>query len=78
MPKPRTVLGPGILSAALFLSSCGDPNPRAAAVVTTGSVGGTAVAAAPVATGSASASSPRPDLAGAAVERRSGVHADAA
>lgn len=43
MPKPRTILGPGILSAALILSSCGSPNPRTATVVTTKSVAGTPV-----------------------------------
>ncbi|MGN6694776.1 MAG: hypothetical protein ACTHN0_11435 [Aquihabitans sp.] len=70
MPKPRTVLGPGILSAALILSSCGGPNPRTATAVSTGSVGVTATAVAPSATAASSASAIRTELGGAALEDR--------
>ena len=78
MPKPRTILGPGILSAALVLSSCGSPNPRTATVVTTKAVGVTAAAVAPLSSAAAEASTIRSDLDGAGIEARSTGPADAA
>ena len=78
MPKPRTVLGPGILSAALALTSCGSPNPRIDDAAVTKHTGAVAAAAAPLSVASASASIIRTDLGGAGVEHRSSGSADGA
>ena len=77
MPKPRTILGPGILSAALVLSSCGSPNPRAATVVSTGSAGVTAMAVAPSEASSSASATIRSELGGSSVPRRPGPPVDA-
>ncbi|WP_426571625.1 hypothetical protein [Aquihabitans sp. McL0605] len=78
MTKPRTVLGPGILSAALILSACGSPDPRAATVITTGSVGVTAAAIAPISAAASARSSTSSEVGSSTIEHRSGAAADAA